>query len=211
MDTLAELRRYGVVPAVAVDTPDDGMRLCEALMAGGLPVAEITFRTDAAEATIRQASERFPAMILGAGTVLTADQLQRATDAGARFAVAPGCNPEIIGKAAAIGLPFAPGVCTPSDVDRAVALGSTLLKFFPAEVMGGVSMLKALIGPYGHLGLEFCPTGGVTQANMMSYLALPQVPFVAGTWLTKKTIVAAGQWGRITELAKEAVALAATR
>ena len=205
------LREYGVVPVVAVDTPDDGLRLCEALLAGGLPVAEITFRTEAAEATIRAAQQAFPEMIFGAGTVLTVDQLHRAADAGARFAVAPGCNPTVVRAAVAADFPFAPGICTASDVERAVELGVRQLKFFPAEAVGGVKMLKALIGPYGHLGLEFCPTGGVNAENMLSYLAVPQVAFVGGTWIAKKDLLKAGDWARITALAKEAVASAATR
>lgn len=201
-----QLRPYGVVPVVAVDTPDDGLRLCEALCAGGLPVAEITFRTSAAEATIRAASARFPDMILGAGTVLNTDQLKRAIDAGARFAVAPGTNPSVVEAAVAAGFPFAPGICTPSDIERAYALGVTMLKFFPAEAAGGVAMLKALIGPYGHLGLEFCPTGGISEKNMADYLALPQVAVVGGTWIAKKEAMAAGQWSAITEVARQAVA-----
>ena len=203
-----KLRGYGVVPVVAVDSVDDGMRLCEALARGGLPVAEVTFRTAAAADVIREARVRFPEMILGAGTVLTVDQVKRAKDAGAGFAVAPGCNPTIVNAAQAEGLPFAPGICTPSDVERAVELGCKLLKFFPAEVSGGVPMLKALIGPYGHLGISFCPTGGVTTANLKDYLALPQVAFVGGTWIAKKDLVRAGDWAGITALAQAAVAAA---
>jgi 2-dehydro-3-deoxyphosphogluconate aldolase/(4S)-4-hydroxy-2-oxoglutarate aldolase len=203
-----QLRRYGVVPVVAVDTPEQGLRLCAALCEAGLPVAEITFRTAAAEATIRAATTRFPEMILGAGTVLTVDQLQRAAAAGARFAVAPGTNPTVVEAAVAMGLPFAPGVCTPSDIERALACGVTLLKFFPAEAAGGVTMLQALIGPYGHLGVEFCPTGGITEANMGSYLALPQVAVVGGTWIARKELLAAGQWSVITDLARQALAKA---
>ncbi|MBN2450824.1 MAG: bifunctional 4-hydroxy-2-oxoglutarate aldolase/2-dehydro-3-deoxy-phosphogluconate aldolase [Lentisphaeria bacterium] len=204
----AQLRRYGVVPVVAVDTPEQGLRLCEALAEGGLPVAEITFRTAAAEATIRAAVTRFPDMILGAGTVLTADQLARAMDAGARFAVAPGCTPTVVERAVAASFPFAPGVCTPSDVERAFGLGVRMLKFFPAEAAGGVPLLKALIGPYGHLGLEFCPTGGIGPANLASYLALPQVAFVGGTWIAPRERVSAGDWQAIVALAGDAVAAA---
>lgn len=203
-----QLRAYGVVPVVAVETPDQGLRLCEALCAGGLPVAEITFRTAAAEATIRAAAARFPEMILGAGTVLNTDQLQRAVAAGARFGVAPGTNPVVVEAALGLGLPFAPGVCTPSDIERAVASGATVLKFFPAEAAGGVPMLKALLGPYGHLGLEFCPTGGIEESNMGSYLALPQVACVGGTWIARKDTMAAGQWQVVTETARQALAKA---
>jgi 2-dehydro-3-deoxyphosphogluconate aldolase/(4S)-4-hydroxy-2-oxoglutarate aldolase len=203
-----ELRRYGVVPVVAVDSPEQGLRLCEALCEAGLPVAEITFRTAAAEATIRAAASRFPEMILGAGTVLSVEQLKRAAAAGARFAVAPGTNPSVAEAAVAMGLPFAPGVCTPSDIERALACGVTVLKFFPAEAAGGVQMLQALIGPYGHLGVEFCPTGGIDEANMGSYLALPQVVVVGGTWIARKDLLASGQWSAITDIARRALAKA---
>ena len=201
-----KLSEYRIVPVVAVDSAEEGLRLCEALIAGGLPVAEITFRTGAAEATIREVAKRFPEMILGAGTVLTVDQVRRAADAGARFAVAPGCNPAIIAAAKNAGLPFAPGVCTPSDIERALECGCRMMKFFPAEASGGVPMLKALIGPYGHLGVRFCPTGGISVANLASYLALPQVAFVGGTWIAKKDLVAAGDWAGITKLAADALA-----
>ncbi len=203
-----KLREYRVVPAVAIDTPENGLRLCEALAAGGLPVAEITFRTKAAEATIRAAAKSFPDLILGAGTVLTVEDLDRAIDAGAKFAVAPGCNPTVVRAAVERNFAFAPGVCTPSDVERAVELGCKTLKFFPAEVMGGLKMLKALIGPYGHLGIQFCPTGGISQSNMMNYLAFPQVVFVGGTWIAKKDLIQAGNWTEITRLAREAVTTA---
>jgi 2-dehydro-3-deoxyphosphogluconate aldolase/(4S)-4-hydroxy-2-oxoglutarate aldolase len=203
-----QLRQYGVVPVVAVDSPDQGLRLCEALCAGGLPVAEITFRTAAAEATIRAAAARFPEMILGAGTVLAVDQLQRAMAAGARFAVAPGTNPTVVEAAVKAGFPFAPGVCTPSDIERAVACGVTVLKFFPAEAAGGVKLLKALIPPYAHLGLEYCPTGGIDEATLGSYLALPSVAVVGGTWIARKDLMAAGQWQEITAIASQALAKA---
>ncbi len=200
-----KLRQFGVVPVVAVDDVDNGLRLCEALLSGGLPVAEITFRTAAAADVIQAASKRFPELLLGAGTVLTTDQVDRAIQAGARFAVAPGCNPTVVRAAQRQGLPFAPGVCTPSDVERALELKCQLLKFFPAEASGGVPMLKALIGPYGHTGIGFCPTGGVTIANMKDYLALPQVAFVGGTWIAKSDLVKKGDWAAISDLARQAV------
>jgi len=206
-----KLRQLGVVPVVAVDTPDHGLRLCEALLEGGLPVAEITFRTDAAEATIRAAANAFPDIALGAGTVLSVDQLRRAMDAGAKFAVAPGCNPAVVTAAVNADFPFAPGVCTPSDVERAVELGVKTLKFFPAEASGGITMLKALIGPYGHLGLEFCPTGGITADNMLDYLGLPQVAFVGGTWIAKKDLISGEAWSRIVVNARDAITRATSR
>ena len=204
---LEKLRKHGVVPVIAVDTPEDGLKLCEALLKGGLPVAEITFRTAAAAETIKAASTHFPELILGAGTVLTTDQLKQAVDAGAKFAVAPGCNPRIIEAAQQAGLFFAPGICTPSDIERALELGCKLLKFFPAEASGGVKMLKALIGPYGHTGVQFCPTGGVTTQNLADYLALPQVAFAGGTWIATKDAIKAKDWAKIEQAARDAVAI----
>ena len=204
---LEKLRKHGVVPVIAVDTPEDGLKLCEALLKGGLPVAEITFRTAAAAETIKAASTHFPELILGAGTVLTIDQLKQAVDAGAKFAVAPGCNPRIIEAAQQAGLFFAPGICTPSDIERALELGCKLLKFFPAEASGGVKMLKALIGPYGHTGVQFCPTGGVTTQNLADYLALPQVAFAGGTWIAAKDAIKAKDWAKIEQAARDAVAI----
>lgn len=201
----ATLRPYGVVPVVAVESVDDGLRLCEALLEGGLPVAEITFRTQAAEAVIREASKRFPEIVLGAGTVLNVPDLDRAFGAGATFAVAPGCNPTVVSAAVERGYAFSPGVCTPSDIERALELGVTELKFFPAEASGGVGMLKSMSAPYLHLGVQFCPTGGVSTGNMLDYLALPQVAFVGGSWLAKKDTIRAGDWATITRLAGEAV------
>lgn len=201
-----KLRRYGIIPVVAVESPDLGLRLCETLLEAGLPVAEITFRTPAARATIEAVAKRFPEMMLGAGTILTLDQLQQAMDTGAGFGVAPGCNPDIIKAAVAQNWPFAPGFCTPSDIERALSCGARVLKFFPAEAFGGIAMLKALMGPYGHLDLSFCPTGGINANNMAEYLALPKVPVVGGTWIAKKDLIAAGKWDVIAENAKDAVA-----
>ena len=206
-----KLREYGIVPVVAVDTVDHGLQLCEALLEGGLPVAEITFRTDAAEATIRAAAKQFPEIILGAGTVLNVENLKRAIDAGARFAVAPGCNPTVVSAAMEQNFPFTPGICTPSDLEQAVQLGAKLLKFFPAKAIGGPAFLKSLIGPYGHLGVEFCPTGGISQDNMMDYLAFPEVAFVGGSWVAKKDMIRDEQWDTISSLAKAAVAAAKQR
>ena len=201
---LDKLGKYGVVPVIAVDTADNGLKICEALIEGGLPVAEITFRTSAAAETISLASKRFPELILGAGTVLNATQVKQAVDAGAKFAVAPGCNPTTLKAAQAANLPFAPGVCTPSEIEIAMELGCKLLKFFPAEASGGVKMLKALSGPYAHTGIKFCPTGGVSKDNLADYLSLPIVAFVGGTWIVPKDAVKAQDWKAITAIAKEA-------
>ncbi len=182
---IENLEKVKIVPVLVLDTLDEGLKVCEQLCRNGLPAAEITFRTEAAESIIREASKRFPKMFIGAGTVLNIRDLHRAFDAGASFAVAPGFNPKVVAEAVRCGLDFFPGVCTPSEAEQAMEFGCRMLKFFPAEASGGVPMLKSLIAPYRHLGIHFMPTGGVKPANVETYLALPEVAAVGGTWLNK--------------------------
>ncbi len=198
-----------IVPVVVLDHVESAEPLAEALLAGGLDIMEITFRTAAAEESIRRIAARFPEILLGAGTLLEKDQVQRARDAGAVFGLAPGLNPNIVAAANEIGLQFSPGVMTPSDVELALSLGCRLLKFFPAEVAGGVGMLKALAGPYGHTGVKFIPTGGVSAGNLSSYLKLPVVAAIGGSWMVDKQLVNEGKWAEITRLTREALAAAA--
>ena len=205
VETLSAIR---IVPVLVLNDVDSGLKMCEVLAECGLPAAEITFRTTAAEAVIKAASERFPELYLGAGTVLNSRDLHRAFDAGAKFAVAPGFNPTIVKEAVANGFAFAPGVCTPSEVEQAMEYGCRFLKFFPAEASGGINFLKSLIAPYKHLGIKFMPTGGVTTANAREYLAIPQIAAVGGTWLGKASDIKEGAWDRIEKLAEEAVQLA---
>lgn len=193
------LERIGIVPVLVANSLDEGLRTCERLCANGLPAAEITFRTAAAESVIREAAKRFPEMTIGAGTVLNISDLHRAADAGARFAVAPGFNPTVVREALSSKFDFIPGVLTPGEIEQALELGLRPLKFFPAEAAGGVTMLKALIAPYRHLGIRFMPTGGVKPANVESYLAIPEVAAVGGTWLNNAdddTIRAAAELAR---------------
>ena len=179
-DTLKQIR---IVPVLTAESVVAGLKSCEALRANGLPAAEITLRTAAAEPLIREAVKRFPDMLIGAGTVLNVDDLHRTADAGARFAVAPGFNPTVVREALKCGIDFIPGVLTPGEIEQALELGLRLLKFFPAEAAGGVTMLKALYAPYRHRGVRFMPTGGVNAANVEAYLATPGVAAVGGTWL----------------------------
>ena len=198
-----------IVPVIVLDKVEDAEPLAEALLEGGLDIMEITFRTAAAQGSIEKIAARFPEILVGAGTLLDEDQVQRAKDAGAQFGLAPGLNPKIVAKAKEIGLQFSPGVMTPSDVEQALSLGCKLLKFFPAENAGGPTMLKALSGPYGHTGVRFIPTGGITSAKLEGYLKLPIVAAIGGSWMVDKALVNEGKWTEIPRLTREALAAAA--
>lgn len=180
-----QLEKIKIVPVLVLNTLDEGLAVCEQLCKNGLLAAEITFRTAAAESVIREVSKRFPEMYVGAGTVLNITDLHRAFDAGAKFAVAPGFNPKVVAEAVKCNLDFFPAVCTPSEVEQAMEFGCRMLKFFPAEACGGIPMLKSIIAPYKHLGVKFMPTGGVKPVNVESYLQIPEVAAVGGTWLNK--------------------------
>ena len=201
VDRLSQIR---IVPVLVLEEEVSGLKMCEVLLECGLPAAEITFRTVAAAGIIKKASEMFPELYLGAGTILNTADLHRAFDAGAKFAVAPGFNPTVVKEAVANGFAFAPGVCTPSEIEQAMELGCRFLKFFPAEAAGGVTMLKSLIAPYKHMGVRFMPTGGVTTDNVKNYLALKEVTAVGGTWLGKADLIAAGEWDKISDTVRAA-------
>ncbi len=206
LDRIANKR---IVPVVVLDREEDAEPLAEALLKGGLDIMEITFRTAAAEGSIRRIAKAFPEILLGAGTLLEREQILKARDAGAVFGLAPGLNHANVAIANGCGLQFSPGVMTPSEVEQAMALGCTLLKFFPAEVAGGTAMLKALAGPYAHTGVKFIPTGGVGAKNLNDYLKLPVVAAIGGSWMVDKALVAEGRWDEITRLTQEALAAAA--
>ena len=203
-DVTAKLSQIKIVPVLVLNDLESGLKMCELLAECGLPAAEITFRTSAAESIIREAAKRFPELYLGAGTILNTADLARAFDAGAKFAVAPGFNPTVVKNAVENNYAFAPGVCTPSEIEQAVELGCKFLKFFPAEAAGGVTMLKSLIAPYKHMGVRFMPTGGVTTENVKNYLALKEVAAVGGTWLGKADLIAAGEWEKIADTVRAA-------
>lgn len=198
-DVYERVRQFGVIPMVAIDSVDDALHLADVLISGGLPIAEITFRTDAAADVMRLLARERPELLLGAGTVLNADDLKRCKDCGAQFAVAPGLNPTVVKTALELGLPFSPGVMTPSDIDAAVNLGVTKLKFFPAEASGGINLLKSMYAPYKHLGVQFIPTGGINSDNMLTYLSSEAVLAVSGSWVAKRDDIAAGNWDRIAD------------
>jgi 2-dehydro-3-deoxyphosphogluconate aldolase/(4S)-4-hydroxy-2-oxoglutarate aldolase len=206
---LDRVAHYGVVPVIAIEKVEAAIPLADALLEGGLPVVEITFRTAAAAEVIRKLAKERPQLLVGAGTVLTGTNLEAAKANGAAFAVAPGLNPQIVKQAQSLGLPFVPGVATPTDIEQALALGCKLLKFFPAEALGGVAMIEALSAPYKHTGVRFMPTGGVNPGNLETYLKLGTVAAVGGTWIAKKEDLAGGKWDDIRSRCKAALATVA--
>jgi len=199
------IARIGIVPVIAIDSMEAALPLADAMIEGGLPVLEITFRTAAAAEVIEMLAAERPDLFVGAGTVLSIENLERARDCGATFGVAPGLNPTVAGRAVELGFPFVPGVATPSDVEAGLALGCKVLKLFPAGVLGGVKYLTALAGPYRHTGVRFVPTGGVNPANLADYLALDITAAVGGTWLAKRDDIAAGNWEKIVARCKAAM------
>jgi 2-dehydro-3-deoxyphosphogluconate aldolase/(4S)-4-hydroxy-2-oxoglutarate aldolase len=194
-----------LICVAVIDQPDDAVPLAGALLAGGLNVMEVTFRTAAAAESIKRIRQQLPAMVIGAGTLLSPDQVQRAADAGAQFGVSPGLNEAVLAAANKNQMPFFPGVMTPTEVGRALDLGSKHLKFFPAETAGGVKMLKALAGPFAHTGVKFVPTGGINAALLPSYLAVPQVAAIGGSWMAERKLVTEKAWAKITALTAEAM------
>ena len=203
-----QLRRLRIVPVIVIDDPTNAVPLAQALTDGGLPCAEVTFRTPRAADALRRITAEVPSLLAGAGTVLTREQAARARDAGARFIVAPGFSPAVVDYALEHDLPMFPGVCTPTEIEAALAKGLDVLKFFPAEPMGGVAFLKAICGPYA--GVRFMPTGGVSAANVGSYLALPQVVACGGSWMAPADWIAGKQFDRIRETTRQAAVAAGT-
>lgn len=194
-----------LICVAVIDRAEDAAPLAEALLAGGLKCIEVTFRTAGAAEAIRRIRQNVPSIIVGAGTLLTADNVKQAVDAGAQFGVSPGLSEAVSRAAHDARLPLFPGVVTPTEIIRAMELGWKQLKFFPAETFGGVNALKALIGPFGHTGVKFIPTGGISAATLPNYLALPQVVAVGGSWMAEKKLIAEKNWTQITALTGEAM------
>lgn len=202
-ELLNRIHDIGIVPVIAIDDADKAVDLARALVKGGLPVAEVTFRTEAAEEAIRAIVREVPTMIVGAGTVLTKEQADRAIDAGVNFIVSPGFNPVITKYVLDRGVCMLPGTATAGEMEQAMMMGLDVVKFFPAEQNGGVAKLKALAGPYKTL--KWMPTGGVNTDNLTGYLSFPQVLACGGTWMVKKDLIEAGKWDEITDICKRAV------
>ena len=201
MDIAEKFQKLGVVPVVVLEDTKDAVPLAKALVEGGLPCAEVTFRTEAAEESIRLMTEQFPEMLVGAGTVLTREQVDAAVAAGAKFIVSPGFDPEIVDYCLEKKIPVLPGCISPSEVAQAVKRGLTIVKFFPAEQAGGIAMIKAMAAPY--VGLKFMPTGGINAGNLTEYLSCDKILCCGGSWMVKGDLVKAGDFGNIRELSAE--------
>ncbi len=197
----------GIVAVLVIDREEDGPELAKALLAGGVDIMELTLRTPAAIGALRRIRAEVPDMLAGAGTVLTPAQVEEVKNAGAEFAVSPGLNPRVMQAAKEAGLPFAPGISTPSDIEQALEFDCRLLKFFPAEASGGLARLKAMSAPYQHLGVRFVPLGGVSEKNMSAYLADPLIAALGGSWLAPRDAIMEKRWSDITGLARQATTL----
>jgi 2-dehydro-3-deoxyphosphogluconate aldolase/(4S)-4-hydroxy-2-oxoglutarate aldolase len=208
MHAFEVIEKLRVVPVAVIEQVESALPLAEALLEGGLNLIEVTLRTEAAFETIAAIRGNYPEMIVGAGTILDADVISRLVDLGVGFGVTPGLNKSVAEEAQRVGFPLTPGVITPTEVERARALGFKLLKFFPAETSGGVKMLKALAGPYGHTGIRFIPTGGINVDNAADYLSLPIVAGIGGSWFVDKKLINEGEFTEITRLTKKALSLA---
>ena len=203
MDMIQKFASLGIVPVIKLNDPADAVPLCRALARGGLPVAEITFRTAAAEESIRRVAAELPEVLVGAGTVLTVEQADKAMAAGAKFIVTPGFNPEVVGHCVEKGYPIFPGCPTTSDIEQAIRFGLKVVKFFPAEAMGGLNTIKAVSAPYGDM--LFMPTGGVNEDNLNTYLSFPKIVACGGSWMAKSDLIEAGEFDRIEEITRSAV------
>lgn len=202
-EVLEKIEKIGIVPVVVLEDARDAAALAKALCEGGLPCAEVTYRTEAAQESIRIMSEAFPEMLVGAGTVLTPEQVDSAVHAGAKFIVSPGLNPRVVKYCIEKGIPVTPGTSSPSDVEQALELGLEVVKFFPAEAAGGLEMIKSMAAPYTNI--KFMPTGGINADNLNEYLAFPKIIACGGSWMVKADLIKAGKFDRIRELTREAV------
>jgi 2-dehydro-3-deoxyphosphogluconate aldolase/(4S)-4-hydroxy-2-oxoglutarate aldolase len=202
-EIIARLRRTRVVAGFSVDKAEHAVPIARALLAGGIDVIELLLRTPAGMSAVEAICAEVPMILVGAGTILTPDTVREVKSAGADFGVAPGLNPNVIRAAKDVGLPFAPGIATPSDLETAIELGCRFVKLFPAEPLGGIGYLRSMSAPYSHLGIEYFPLGGINANNMSAYLAEPNVAAIGGSWIVKKELVDQEDWTAISARAKE--------
>jgi len=207
----SRLQRTGVCAVLIIEKVQHAVPVAEALLAGGVDAMELTLRTPAALGALQEITAKVPEMLAGMGTVLTTEQVRQVVDGGAAFGVAPGMNRAVVEAALLSGLPFAPGICTPSDIERALEYGRRWLKFFPAEPCGGLKYLEAIAAPYQHLGVKYIPLGGVNEANCAQWFASRHVGAIGGSWLAPKELLAAGDWAGVTALARRVVELRGER
>lgn len=207
MDMIETLGKAGIIPVIVIEDEAKAVPLARALVAGGLPVLEVTFRTVAAPAAIAAIKKEVPGAVLGAGTLLTPEMVRAAKESGAEFGVAPGFDPTVMQAAKEVGLPMCPGIATASELSQALSAGCKMVKFFPAEAAGGVNMIKNFLGAFRFTGVKFMPTGGVKPSNVADYLSVPEIVCCGGTWLVPKDALAANDFATIEALAKEAAEL----
>ena len=201
MNIAEQLKKSGIVPVIVLENVENSENLAKALLEGGVNVAEVTFRAEGADKVISRMVRAYPDMLVGAGTVLTIEQLDRAKEAGAKFCVAPGLNPAIVKHAQEIGMPFIPGVATATEIESALSLGITTVKFFPAEQAGGLNYIKAVSAPYPMM--RFMPTGGINAENISNYLAFPKVIACGGSWIVASKLLKEENWAEVTRLCLE--------
>lgn len=202
-EILRKISLIGIVPVIKIDDVNKAVPLAKALQAGGIPVAEITFRTEQAEEAIKKITKELPDILVGAGTVMTTEQVDRAVNAGAKFIVSPGLNPKVVQYCVGRQIPITPGCTNASDIEQAIELGLSVVKFFPAQASGGISMIKALSAPFSNI--MFMPTGGIDSKNLNDYLAFPKVLACGGSWMVKEDAIKSGDFDKITDLAREAM------
>ncbi len=202
-DVLKKISEVGILPVVVLDDAKDATKLAKALIEGGLPCAEVTFRTDAAEESIKLIAAEYPDMLVGAGTVLSVEQVKRAVNAGAKFIVSPGFDEDVVKYCLENNIPVTPGVCTPSDVQKGYKLGLDVLKFFPAEPSGGLNMIKAIAAPYTMM--KFIPTGGINENNMEDYVKYDRILAIGGSWMVKSSLIKNGEFDKIKDMTAAAV------
>ena len=205
-EVLSQIEKTGIVPVVVLKNAKDAAPLAQSLLEGGLPCAEITFRTEAALESIKTIAEKFPQILLGAGTVLSAEQADRAMDSGAKFIVTPGLNPKVVEHCLKKGYTVCPGIMTPGELEQALSFGLDTVKFFPAENAGGIKMIKAISAPYPRV--KFMPTGGINAANVREYLASDKILACGGSWMVKGDLISEGNFSEILRLTKEASLIA---
>jgi 2-dehydro-3-deoxyphosphogluconate aldolase/(4S)-4-hydroxy-2-oxoglutarate aldolase len=206
LEILEKIGSYRLVPVIVIEYADDALRLANALIDGGLPVAEVTFRTQAAKESIKLIATNFPDMLIGAGTVLSVDQVKTAVDAGAKYIVSPGLNPKVVEFCVSNNIPITPGIATPSEIERALEFNLEVVKFFPAEALGGLKYLKAISAPYGNL--KFIPTGGINEKNLLEYLQFSKIVACGGSWMVKSESIKNKEFGEIKKLTVAAMKIA---